>query len=241
MKRTLTLLLLASLSMAGTATPPSADTEPNAIAAKMKARNIAVDKVQRLSKHLIEMSINGETVYATPDGDIMLFGQAVQFDKNNRPTNLTVAASWRQAETMIADGTAMTFKAPKEKASVVVFTDVTCGYCQKFHSQVPELTAKGITVHYVAYPRSGPGTPSFENMSSAWCAADPREAISALFLGGQVPNAKCAKGNAVDKGWALGQKVSLQGTPTLMLPGGHLVTGYHSVEDIIKMLAVPTA
>ena len=25
-----------------------------------------------------------------------------------------------------------------------------------------------------------------------------------------------------------------------MLPGGHLVTGYHSVEDIIKMLAVPT-
>ena len=31
---------------------------------------------------------------------------------------------------MIADGTAMTFKAPKQKASVVVFTDVTCGYCQ---------------------------------------------------------------------------------------------------------------
>ena len=82
---------------------------------------------------------------------------------------------------------------------------------------------------------------SSPSRTAGWCAADPREAISALFLGGQVPNAKCAKGNAVDKGWALGQKVSLQGTPTLMLPGGHLVTGYHSVEDIIKMLAVPTA
>ena len=40
--------------------------ELNAIAAKMKARNIAVDKVQRLGKHLIEMSINGETVYTHP-------------------------------------------------------------------------------------------------------------------------------------------------------------------------------
>ena len=105
--------------MAGTVTAASDDTELNAIAAKMKARNIAVDKVQRLSKHLIEMSINGETVYATPDGDIMLFGQAVQFDKNNRLTN---PGRWRramrQAEMMIARRALPTFKAPKRKASV---------------------------------------------------------------------------------------------------------------------------
>lgn len=231
----ISLALLSGLVHAQTTKP---DAELNAIAAKMKLRHIEIDKIQRLSPHLVELSIKGERVYTTSDGDIMLFGQAIQFDKDQRPTNLTTAAYWDRVAEMADDGRAIVYKAPKEKAKLSVFTDVTCGYCQKLHSQIPELNANGVTVIYVAYPRSGPDTPSFNNMRAAWCAKNPQESLSALFIGAQVPGASCAKAEGVNAGWSLGQQVGVQGTPTLMIPGGQVFTGYRSATDIIKLLGV---
>ncbi|MGU5694932.1 hypothetical protein Aerorivi_04667 (plasmid) [Aeromonas rivipollensis] len=72
------------------------DSELNALSARLRARNLQVDRLQRVSPHLVEVTIKGETVYATPDGNIMLFGQAISFDQNERPTNLTTAALWNK-------------------------------------------------------------------------------------------------------------------------------------------------
>lgn len=233
--RYVTLALLAGLGTAQAATP---DPELNAIAAKMKARHIEVDKLQRLSPHLVELTIKGERVYTTADGDIMLFGQAVQFDKDNRPTNLSTAANWEQVQDMIQSGRAVTYKATHEKASLAVFTDFTCGYCQKLHEQIGELNSRGVSVSYLPYPRSGPNSPSFEQMQAAWCEKDVKRALSSLFGGAQMPARSCANADAVNEGWALGQKVQLQGTPTLMTPGGQIYTGYMSVPDILKLLGI---
>lgn len=231
----LTLALLAGLGTAQASTP---DPELNAINAKMKARHIEVEKLQRLSPHLVELTIKGERVYTTSDGDIMLFGQAVQFDKDNRPTNLSTAANWDQVQDMIKSGRAVTFKAAHEKASLAVFTDFTCGYCLKLHDQIGDLNKHGVSVSYLPYPRSGPDSPSFVQMQSAWCATDVKQALNSLFGGAQVPAKRCANADAVDEGWALGQKVQLQGTPTLMTAGGQIYTGYRSVPDILKLLGV---
>lgn len=231
----LTLALLAGIGTAQASTP---DPELNAISAKMKARHIEVDKLQRLSPHLVELTIKGERVYTTSDGDIMLFGQAVQFDKDNRPTNLSTAANWEQVQDMIQSGRAVTYKASTEKASLAVFTDYTCGYCQKLHEQIGELNKHGVSVSYLPYPRSGPDSSSFDQMRSAWCATDVKQALSSLFGGAQMPAKRCANAEAVNESWALGQKVQLQGTPTLMTPGGQTYTGYRSVPDILKLLGV---
>ena len=42
-------------------------------------------------------------------------------------------------------------KAPK--THITVFTDTDCGYCQKLHSEVPQLNRLGVEVRYVAFPR----------------------------------------------------------------------------------------
>ena len=70
------------------------------------------------------------------------------------------------------------FAPENPKATIAVFTDVDCGYCRKLHSEVAELNALGIAVHYLAFPRAGLGSPSFRKIASAWCAKDPGAALT---------------------------------------------------------------
>ena len=47
------------------------------------------------------------------------------------------------------------YKAPNEKHSITVFTDISCGYCRKLHRELNDLLDAGITVKYLAFPRGG--------------------------------------------------------------------------------------
>ena len=62
----------------------------------------------------------------------------------------------------------------KPKASIYVFTDVDCGYCQMLHKNVGKMNELGIEVRYLGYPRAGLNTASFNKLASAWCAADKK-------------------------------------------------------------------
>lgn len=238
MRSLLALSFVALLAPLHASSSSVEDSELNALSARLRARNLQVDRLQRVSPHLVEVTIKGETVYATPDGNIMLFGQAISFDQNERPTNLTTAALWNKVLELVNNGSTIKYKADNEKATLVVFTDYTCGYCGKFHASVPELNKQGISIAYIAFPRSGPNSPSYETMRSVWCADNPQEALTNAFNGAQIAAQRCARADAVDQGWELSQKLGMQGTPSMMLPGGHVVTGYHSVEDIMKLLDV---
>ena len=57
--------------------------------------------------------------------------------------------------------------------TVYVFTDITCGYCQRFHRDVAELNSNGVAVRYLAFPRAGIDAESFKDMESGLvCRAD---------------------------------------------------------------------
>ncbi|HHG1616490.1 TPA: thioredoxin fold domain-containing protein [Klebsiella pneumoniae] len=53
-----------------------------------------------------------------------------------------------------------------------VFTDITCGFCQKLHSDLQSYLDKGITIKFIAYPRAGMNSMIARNMASVWCADD---------------------------------------------------------------------
>ncbi|CSI27176.1 thiol:disulfide interchange protein DsbC [Vibrio cholerae] len=69
------------------------------------------------------------------------------------------------------------FKAPNEKYAITVFTDITCGYCVRLHSQIKEYNDLGITVRYLAYPRQGPQGQVADQMAAIWCSNDPKAAM----------------------------------------------------------------
>ncbi|MFL0803140.1 MAG: DsbC family protein [Agarilytica sp.] len=123
------------------------------------------------------------------------------------------------------------------KASVVVFTDVDCGYCRKLHREVPRMNELGIEIKYLAYPRAGVGSPSYNKIASAWCADDRNAALTAIKAGEALENNVC-DGNPVAEQFDIGLKAGLNGTPAIILESGELIPGYMPADKLAKTLGI---
>lgn len=118
-----------------------------------------------------------------------------------------------------------------------VFTDVDCGFCRKLHQEVPELNAAGIEVRYMAFPRAGIGSPSYNKVVSAWCAQDQKTALTKLKNGVAIEENLC-EGNPVADQYLLGAEMGVNGTPAIILNDGTLIPGYRSAEDFVRLLGL---
>ncbi|MCY3624158.1 MAG: DsbC family protein [Gammaproteobacteria bacterium] len=128
--------------------------------------------------------------------------------------------------------------APNQKLEVVlyVFTDVDCPYCRILHQDVARLGDYGVEVRYLAYPRSGPGTSTYDKMVSAWCSRSPSIAIAALFEDKKIDSVSCL--SPVAAHFELAKSLGIGGTPTLFTEDGTEISGYYPVEELIAMLGL---
>ena len=124
----------------------------------------------------------------------------------------------------------------EEKAHISVFTDVDCGYCRMLHREVPKLNDMGVTVRYLAYPRAGVGSESYEKLVNIWCSADPQEWMTKAKQGMEVPENKCA--NPVAEHFQLGNSVGVRGTPSIVLDNGKFIPGYLTADKLAKELGI---
>ncbi len=180
------------------------------------------------------------SVYAVGDGEFFFLGELMQIQDEGIVNVTELASNGPRAELISAiDDKDMIVFSPegKVKASVVVFTDVDCGYCRKMHQEVPKMNELGIEVKYLAYPRAGVGSNSYNKIASAWCADDPREAITALKAGETIPNNVCA-GNPVANQFNIGIQAGLSGTPAIVLESGRLIPGYMPAEKLAATLGI---
>ena len=122
----------------------------------------------------------------------------------------------------------------KTKRWVAVFTDIKCGYCRKFHGDVPELNKMGIEVRYFAFPIFDG---SRDQMISAVCSDDPRKALTTLKTGGSIPSKTCGN-QSIDAQTALARQFSLSGTPGIVLDDGTLVKGYVPPAQLGRQLGL---
>lgn len=90
-------------------------------------------------------------------------------------------------------------------------------------------------MRYIAYPRTGPNTSSWSKAEQVWCSADRKTALTEAKLGKTLPTKICAN-NPVAKEYQLGQDFNLQGTPTLILGNGEMVSGYLAPDDLVQQL-----
>ncbi len=122
------------------------------------------------------------------------------------------------------------------KATITVFTDIDCGYCRKLHQEIPQLNAMGVRVDYLAYPRAGVGSTSYNKVVSAWCADDPQAAMTKAKNGQVIPTKRCE--NPVASHLKLGKKVGVSGTPAIVLSSGKMLPGYAPAKVLAKQLGV---
>jgi len=184
-------------------------------------------------------SSNGQTIYTTADGQYLLTGDLLKITDSGI-ANISEETRARQRQMALQelgrDGVISFPARGTEKVVINVFTDIDCPYCRKLHDEVPQLNGYGITVNYYAFPRSGPGTPSFRKYEAVWCAKDPQAAMSAAKSGQSVEPASCD--NPVLEQYELGRRIGVTGTPAIVLEDGQMIRGYVPAETLARGLGV---
>ncbi|QCF25277.1 DsbC family protein [Hydrocarboniclastica marina] len=180
-----------------------------------------------------------ETLFTTADGSHLVVGELYQLTSGG-VVNVTEQSRARQrAERIqaVAAEDLISYRPKGEtKAVVNVFTDIDCPYCRKLHQEVPGLNEMGIQVNYLAFPRSGPNTPSFAKAVSAWCADDPAEAMNRAKSGRSLDSKTCD--NPVLEQFQLGQQIGITGTPAIVLENGTMIGGYVPKERLAQALGL---
>ncbi len=184
---------------------------------------------------LREVVLDGEVIYVSEDGRYLIQGNLVDLQGRRNLTEETRGKL--RADTLAKlDEKDMVVFAPEGavKHTITVFTDPDCPYCRKLHSEVPELNALGIKVRYLAFPRAGIDSPTYEKSVSIWCAADRKAAMTTAKDGGEVAKATCD--NPVADELKLGIKLGVRGTPTIITETGHTFPGYVPAKELAAAL-----
>jgi thiol:disulfide interchange protein DsbC len=183
---------------------------------------------------------NGPLVYTTATGDFFIVGDLFSVGPAGY-VNLAEQRRNDQRREQVAAvdaGDMIVFPAQGEtRATITVFTDVTCFYCQKLHREVPELNRRGIAVQYLAYPRNGIGSDGYRQLATAWCADDKQDVLTRLKNREAVADNVCP-GNPVADQYQLGQQMGVRGTPAIVLESGQMIPGYQAPDDLEKTLGL---
>ncbi len=203
--------------------------EDNADMIEEKIRALAPDaKTIAISETPIEgilqVQINSDIVYVTANGQYLLQGQIMDIDTRTNITDQAKSGIRLDLLTELNQDEQITFAPEKPKYDLLVFTDIDCGYCRKLHNQVAEYNEEGIAIHYMAFPRAGVGSASYDKFVSVWCADDQHEALTLAKNGTDPEPQKCP--NPIADQYQLGREVGVTGTPALVTADGTLIPGY---------------
>ena len=179
---------------------------------------------------VLQVQIGGEIVYTSIDGRYLIQGRIVDLDTR---ADLTEQAKSTQRLELMDDIDAskqIAFTPENPEYSLVVFTDIDCGYCRKLHMQMAEYNEQGIGIHYMAFPRAGVGSDSYSKFVSAWCAEDQQGALTLAKAGNEPEPLQCE--NPIAEQYQLGVALGVTGTPALLMSDGQLIPGYVPPEKL---------
>lgn len=188
---------------------------------------------------LFEVSTDQGLFFANADGSYFIQGKLYSIADDGKFSDVLTQRYAKDVEKFAKE--MIVYPAKNEKYVVNVFTDITCGYCAKLHSEMKDYNDLGITVRYLAYPRQGPVSPVAEEMAKIWCAADKNSAMD-FAKAGKNSSFDYDKDNfrmcqkAVYDQYQYGRQVGINGTPAILTSSGQLVAGYVPAKQLLSML-----
>jgi thiol:disulfide interchange protein DsbC len=196
-----------------------------------KASDVAASPIPGL----YEVTMGGLIAYVSGDGKFLFSGNIYDLDSE---VNLTAARrndARAKALGALPEEQMIIFSPEKPKMTVTVFTDVDCGYCRKFHSHIAEMNKAGVRVRYMLFPRTGPGTESWEKAEAVWCSPDRKEALTRAKKGEALKAKPC--GDAMVKAdFELGADLGVEGTPAVFTQTGDYIGGYLTPEQLVQAI-----
>ena len=201
----------------------------------MSVQNVKESEIENL--FIVDIG-DLQPIYASKDGEFFFYGELYAVNGNMLQNTTKDEINVKRKSILdksLSEDDFISFKADNEKHQVTIFTDVDCGYCRKFHNEIDDFNNLGISVNYVAFPRSGLDSDSYNKIVTAWCSRYPKEVLTQMKQGLEVQLSMC-QDNPVEKHFILGRKIGITGTPAIIKPNGELLPGYLSPAELLNRL-----
>ncbi len=125
---------------------------------------------------------------------------------------------------------------PSAKKTVIVLSDPTCRFCRMLHGEIKKAVAKDADVAFLVmpYPREKNDKATYRKCLAVVCSKSEK-LLDDAYAGKELPEAAC-KTNAVDETIRLAERLKIEGTPTMILPGGRMISGSMEAEALLALL-----
>lgn len=106
---------------------------------------------------------------------------------------------------------------------LVVFADADCPFCARLENELKNVD--NVTIYTFVYPIDQLHPDAARKTRLIWCAPDRVAAWDAWFETKALPDNKGDCDTPLDKTYALGQKLRINATPTLVFADGSMIPG----------------
>ena len=210
---------------------------------RLKKRVGTATSICRTPFGLYEVIVDGEFFYVDERANFLLSGSA--FDLRSSE-NLTEA---RKEEAFRVDFKALPLQLAVKTVRgdgsrvLAIFEDPNCPYCKRFEKEIATLS--NATIYTFLYPILSRDVKapddSYPKSKAIWCAPDRGAAWAQVMLEGkhlEAASESCK--HPLEEILALGQKMHISGTPTLVFADGRRAPGMIPLARVEKMMAEAT-
>ncbi len=221
------------------AAPAAGSPFPKIIEDRVRARvqaqlGVTVGAVRRMPFGLYEVVAEDEVFYVDEKVGYLVTGRV--FDLRTRQ-DLTAE---RRDEALRVDFKSLPMQLAIKSVrgngerSLVLFEDPNCPYCKHLEKDLEHLD--NTTIYTFLYPILSDD--SYRKSQAVWCAGDRDAAWAGLMLRGKDPGTAAADcQHPLEEVLALGHKLHVNGTPTLVFADGRRAPGVIDLEHIEQMMA----
>jgi thiol:disulfide interchange protein DsbC len=193
-----------------------------------------VNSVRKMPFGMFEVVIDSEIVYVDESANYLITGHLydtrTQEDLTAKRSEDVLRVDFSSLPLQLA------FKIVRGDGSrpIAIFEDPNCPYCKKLERDIRSLD--NTTIYIFLYPILSDD--SVAKSTQVWCSKDPASAWSRLMLDGQSLD-KAAAGckTPIDDVLALGHRLSVTGTPTLVFADGRRAPGVIPLDRVEQMMS----
>ena len=231
----------ASAAQPPAAAPPSAATIAPQYAelARKLSKSLPEYRIVRISPSSVDgilevLMEDNRIVYSDTSGKHVFNGHLFDLDTHEDLTERRIEALTRIDVKQLPLADAFDVVRGNGKRQLYLFEDPDCPYCKKFEEQLPKIN--DVTMHIYLFPLVSLHPHAYEHALGVWCAGDRQKAWADKMLKGIDPPAVAKCANPIDRNLALGDKIHIEGTPTIVFADGRVRAGMMSAEDLERML-----
>lgn len=237
MKPSLKFLVIALAMFATAAQADQGETKMDAVGNKLRALYPATQFNEiRPSKldGLYEVVMGKNVGYTDSEGRYFLFGHMFDMQTRQDLTQQRIDEMNKVSFAELPLKDAIKEVRGKGQRKLVVFSDPDCPFCKRLEPDLARLD--NVTIYTLLFPIESLHPDAPRKAKSIWCSDDRQAAWRDYMVDNKLPTTNTDCANPVDRNIRLGQKLGINGTPTLVAEDGRILPGAASADQIENWL-----